>query len=101
MTVAAVIDKSGLQRGFDAGYFCQVDIASQLAFVLRFKIKLFDFVSVDHHNAGFFRVGGIDKHLLCHVVQSHPKIGLPLLAERRGTWGDLSGRETARRTGRS
>ncbi len=99
MAISAIVHKCRLERRLYAGDFCQVNIASQLAFVFGFKIKLFDFVSVDHHNAGFFRVGGIDKHLLCHVVQSHLN-RTPPLVERHRNSGDLSGRKTLRRSAR-
>ena len=66
MAVSTIIYKSRLQRRFDAGYFCEVNIASQLAFVFRFKVKFLNFVSIHHHNAGFFRVGGVDQHFLRH-----------------------------------
>ena len=71
MPVSAVIDESGLQRWFDPSYLCKIDVASQLAFELAFKIKFFDLVAVHHHDAGFLRMGGIDKHFLWHFVHSH------------------------------
>ena len=66
VAIAAVIHKSRLKRRFDARYFCEIDVASKLAFVFRFKIEFLDLVSVHHHDAGFFRVGGVDEHFLCH-----------------------------------
>ena len=45
-----------------------------LAFIFGFKVKLLDLVSVDHHNAGLFRVGGIDKHFLWHESPLHARL---------------------------
>ena len=72
MAIAAIVNKGRLKRRFDPGYFCKVNVASELALVFRFKVKFLDFVSVDHHNAGFLRVGGVDEHLLCHVFLPAP-----------------------------
>ena len=69
--ITAVIDKGRLQRRLDPRYFCKIDVASQLAFVFRFKVELFNLVSVHHHNARFLGVGGIDKHFLSHVFRLH------------------------------
>ena len=71
MAVSAIVHKCRLQRRFDPGYFCEVDVASKLAFVFGFKVEFLNLVSIDHHNAGLFRVGGIDKHFLSHVSLVH------------------------------
>lgn len=47
-------------RRLDPCHFGEVYIPGKLSLELAFKIKLFDFVPVDHNNAGFFRVCGID-----------------------------------------
>jgi uncharacterized membrane protein affecting hemolysin expression len=31
-----------------------------------FDIEIFEPITFQHHDAGFFRVGGIDEHTLCH-----------------------------------
>ncbi len=76
MTIAAIIHEGGLQRGFNPRYLGQVDIPSKLAPAGRLEIKFLDFVSIHHHNAGLFRVGGIDQHFLCHVYPMRAS-GLP------------------------
>jgi hypothetical protein len=64
--VAAVIDKGGLQRRFDPCDLGEIDVAAQLFALRGFEIKLFDAIAADHHDPGFFRMGGIDKHLVGH-----------------------------------
>ena len=71
VAIAAVIHECRLQRRLDARYLGEIDIAGKLPFVDGFKIEFLDLVSVHHHNAGFFRVGGIDKHFLGHWVFLH------------------------------
>ena len=71
MTVPAVIDKGRLKRRLDPRYLGEIDVASKLAFVFGFKVEFLNLVSVNHHDAGFFRVGGIDKHFLRHCFRSH------------------------------
>ena len=72
VTVPTIIYKGRLKRRLNARYFCEIDVASKLAFVFRLKVKFLNFVSVDHHNTGFFRVGGIDKHFLSHGIRLRP-----------------------------
>ena len=83
VAVAAVIDEGRLQRGFDPGYFREIDIAGELPLVFRFKVEFLDLVSVNHHDAGLFRVGGVDEHLLSHIFRSHGLWPPPLSARRR------------------
>jgi len=71
MAISAIVHKGRLQRGLHPRHLGQVDIPSQLTLVYRFKIEFFDLVSVHHDHAGFFSVGGIDKHLR-HVGPSRP-----------------------------
>ena len=66
VAIAAIVYKGRLQRRLDPCYLCEIDVASKLALVFGFKVKLLDLVSVHHHDAGLFRVGGIDKHFLRH-----------------------------------
>ena len=73
MPVTAVIDKSRLKRWLDPCYFCEIDVASKLTSVFGFKIELLDLVSINHHDAGLFRVGGIDKHFLSHNSKLHSR----------------------------
>ena len=64
--VAAVVDEGRLERRLYPRDFREVDVAGELALVLRFKVEFLDLVSVHHHDAGFLRVRGVDEHLLCH-----------------------------------
>ncbi len=66
MAIAAIFNKGSLQRGFYAGDFRQINIASKLLFGFGFEVKLLNTVSMYHHNPGFFRVGGIDQHFVSH-----------------------------------
>lgn len=64
--VAAVLDEGGLQAGFDPGYLGEVDVAPKLALRSDLEIKLLDPGAIHHHDAGFFRVGGVDQHSFGH-----------------------------------
>ncbi len=66
VAVAAVIDEGGLQGRFDPGDLREVDVTGELPLVQRLEVEVFNSVSVHHHDAGLFRVGGIDQHFLCH-----------------------------------
>ena len=68
MPVSAVIDKGSLQRGLNPRHLCQIYVSCELPLVQRLKVEFLNLVAVCHHNAGFFRVGGIDEHCLCHVI---------------------------------
>jgi hypothetical protein len=68
VTVAAIFDERGLKRGFDPGDLGEVDIPAQLLALRGLEIKLFDAIAADHDNPGLFRVGGIDQHLVGHVL---------------------------------
>ncbi len=64
--VAAVVDKGGLQRGFDPRYLGKVDVAAQLFLVCGFKIELFNATAAQDDDPGFFRMRRIDKHFVGH-----------------------------------
>jgi hypothetical protein len=66
VAVAAVIDEGRLQRRFDAGDFCEIDVTAQLASVGRLEVEFLDPISAQHHNPSFFRVGCIDEHFVGH-----------------------------------
>jgi hypothetical protein len=68
VAVAAIFDESGLERGFDPGDFGEVDVPAQLLALRGLEIKLFDAIAADHDDPGLFRVGGIDQHLVGHVL---------------------------------
>ncbi len=66
MAIAAIIHEGRLKRRFYAGNFCKIYVSGDLPLGYRLKIKFVDFISFDNHDAGFLRVGGIDKHFLRH-----------------------------------
>jgi hypothetical protein len=66
VTVAAIFDERRLQAGFDARYLGKIDITAKLFAVLAFEIEFFNASSIYDHNPGFFRVGRVYKHFLCH-----------------------------------
>jgi hypothetical protein len=68
VAVAAIFDEGGLERGFDPGDLGEVDISAQLLALRGLEIKLFDAIAADHDDPGLFRVGGIDQHLVGHVL---------------------------------
>ena len=88
MPVSAIINERRLQRRFDPCYFCQINVASQLAFVFGLKVEFLNLGSVNHHNAGFFRVGGVDKHLFSHVFSLH-RGNRRTTCRRADCWGCL------------
>jgi hypothetical protein len=81
VTVAAIFDKGGLQRGFDAGYFSEIDISLYLPFGGRFEVEFFKSDSVDDDYTGFLGMGGIDKHALRHCGRT-PRRAARAAAER-------------------
>ncbi len=72
MAISAVIHKGRLQRRFHPRDLGKVNVPGELPLVYCFKVKFFDLVSVHHHNAGLFRVGGVYQHFLDHGVPMRP-----------------------------
>ncbi|WP_321576631.1 hypothetical protein [Bradyrhizobium barranii] len=68
VAVAAIFDKGGLERGLHPGDLGEVDIPAQLLALRSLEIKLFDAIAADHDDPGLLRVGGIDQHLVGHVL---------------------------------
>nr|WP_271546721.1 hypothetical protein [Bradyrhizobium sp. CCBAU 45321] len=68
VAIAAIFDESGLERGFDPCDLGEVDIPAQLLALRGLEIKLFDAIAADHDDPGLLRVGGIDQHLVGHVL---------------------------------
>ncbi|WP_283810242.1 hypothetical protein [Bradyrhizobium sp. Gha] len=68
VAIAAVFDEGGLERGFDPCDLGEVDIPAQLLALRGLEVKLFDAIAADHDDPGLFRVGGIDQHLVGHVL---------------------------------
>ncbi|WP_456723299.1 MULTISPECIES: hypothetical protein [unclassified Bradyrhizobium] len=64
--VAAILDEGSLQRRLYARDLGEVNVAAQLFALGGLEIKLFDAIAADHDDPGFFRVGGIDQHLVGH-----------------------------------
>ncbi|GLQ56677.1 hypothetical protein GCM10010862_39360 [Devosia nitrariae] len=78
VTIAAIFDERGLQRGLYACNLGKVDVAAQLAACRAFKIEFFETITGGNDDPCFFRVDGIHQHSLC----SH-KTELRALARRR------------------
>lgn len=68
VAVAAILDEGRLQRGFDPGDLGEVDVPAQLLALRGLEIKLFDAVAANHDDPGLLRVGGVDQHLVGHVL---------------------------------
>ncbi|WP_346657333.1 hypothetical protein [Bradyrhizobium monzae] len=68
VAVAAIFNESGLERGFDPCDLGEVDVPAQLLALRGLEVKLFDAIAADHDDPGLFRVGGIDQHLVGHVL---------------------------------
>ncbi|WP_354121612.1 hypothetical protein [Bradyrhizobium sp. LA6.12] len=68
VAVAAIFDKGGLERRLHPGDLGEVDIPAQLLALCGLEIKLFDAIAADHDDPGLLRVGGIDQHLVGHVL---------------------------------
>ena len=67
MAVAAIFHERRLQRRFDAGYLCKIDVALELLVLGRFEIKFLDPVAFDDGDPGFLPVPRIDQHTRGHV----------------------------------
>ncbi|WP_346348028.1 hypothetical protein [Bradyrhizobium sp. 139] len=68
VAVAAIFDEGGLERRLHPGDLGEVDIPAQLLALRGLEIKLFDAIAADHDDPGLLRVGGIDQHLVGHVL---------------------------------
>ena len=66
MTIAAIFDESRLQRWLDAGYFGEINIPAKGGFGTRLEVEFLDLIVFSYNNPCFFRVDGIDKHILGH-----------------------------------
>jgi hypothetical protein len=86
VAIAAVFNEGGLQRRLNARYLGEIDIPAELLALRGFEIKLFDAIAADHHDPGFFRMGGIDQHLVGHLktLGGGTRICRPALCARRG-----------------
>ncbi|MFC7691387.1 hypothetical protein ACFQY5_19255 [Paeniroseomonas aquatica] len=66
VAVAAVFHEGGLKAGFDPDHLGQVDIALERTFGRGLEVEFLEPRAVQHHHAGFFRVGCVDQHALGH-----------------------------------
>jgi hypothetical protein len=87
VAIAAVLDERGLQAGLDPDYFGEIDIPFQLPFGRRLDVEIFKSSTIQHHDAGFFRVRGIDQHALRHLVLNS---GVPPVRMSRTLFGSQS-----------
>ena len=62
MAVFAVVDKAGLQGGFDAGDNRLVNIAFALFAPFNLDLVVEQFLSIHNRQAAFFRLGGVNQH---------------------------------------
>ena len=68
VAIAAIFDECGLQAGLDPDYLGEIDIPFELSFRRSLDVEIFKSITVQHHDAGFFRVRGVDQHALRHLV---------------------------------
>jgi len=66
VAVAAIVDKSRLERWLHTRHLGQVDISANLLLVLRFEIEFFYATSTYDNDACLLTMGGVDKHFFCH-----------------------------------
>ena len=76
VSIAAVVNEGRLQRRLHAGHFGEVDVAAQRPLVRRLEVELLDPVTSQNHHPGFFRVGGVDDHLVwpCKTLSRRARI---------------------------
>ena len=89
VAIATVIDKGRLERRLHPRDLGQIDVTLKLPLVYIFKVEFVDPVSVHHDHTGFFRVGGVDKHFLCHVFPL--RHGRPCPGSRSGGEAPIGG----------
>src|SRR5690606_8126536 len=70
MPVAAVFDEGSLQRWLYTRDASEVDVAFELLLVLGLEVEFFNAIAAHHYDAGFLRVGGVDKHFVGHYEMS-------------------------------
>ncbi len=63
---AAVFHERRLEAGLHADHLGEVDVALELLLGGGLDVEILEPATVQHHHAGFFRVGGIDQHTLGH-----------------------------------
>ena len=68
--VAAILDERRLKAWLYPHHLGEVDVPLELALGRRLDIEILKPGTVQHHNAGFLRVRGVDQHTLGHLVLS-------------------------------
>ncbi len=66
MAVAAIFDEGRLEARLHADNLGEIDIAFELLPGLGLDVEILESATFQHHDAGFFRMGGIDEHTLGH-----------------------------------
>ena len=66
VAATAIFHESSLQAGFYANDLGEIDVTLELLLGSSFDVEIVEPVTVQHHHAGFFRVGRVDKHTLRH-----------------------------------
>ena len=66
VAVAAVIDESRLKRRLHPRDLGEINIAAQRFLFGGLEIEFLYAITAKHHHPGFFRVGGVDEHFVCH-----------------------------------
>ncbi len=70
VAVAAILDECRLERRLHANHLGEVDISLELPLRRSLDVEILEAATVQHHDAGFFRVGGIDQHALGHLGEN-------------------------------
>ena len=68
VAIAAILYERRLKAWFDPDYLGEVNVPFELSLRRCLDVEIFKPGTVQHHNAGFFRVCGIDQHALRHLV---------------------------------
>ena len=87
LAVAAIFDKGGLQRRLNARHLGEIDVALEGPLGSSLEIELFDFISVENDDPGFFRVVGVDQHALGHGILRRARKCCRRHDVRRAGWG--------------
>ena len=77
MTVAAVVNESGLKRGLHARHLRQIDIAAQLLLGRGLEVEFFYAVPAQHHNPSLLGMRCVDKHFVGHLKLVGPEPASP------------------------
>ena len=80
--VPAIFDERRLKRRFDPRHLGEIDVPAKLSPRSGFEVELLDLLTAHHHHPRLLRVGGIDKHLVCHDELSTWRSPTALLARR-------------------